>query len=107
MADRTLDIQRFIQRFRIHGKQVEECFTQGCCYWFARILEERFQGAEIVYDAISNHFAARIDGRVYDITGEITHNALSPWEPWASYEEGSSHRAGIIRDCIQFTVREE
>lgn len=100
------DIRRFIRRFTEHGHQVEECFTQGCCYWFAWVLTERFPGAEVVYDAISNHFAARIGGRVYDITGDVTDRAESPWQPWAGYEVGSGCRAGIIRDCIMFTEAE-
>lgn len=96
------EVQGFIQRFTEHGQQVEQCFTCGCCFWFAWMLAERFPGAEIVYDAISNHFAARIGGRVYDITGDVTDKALAPWQLWDGYEEGSSHRAGIIRDCILF-----
>ena len=101
-APAMTEVQRFIRRFTAHGHQVEDCFTCGCCFWFARVLTERFPGAEIVYDAIANHFAARIGGRVYDITGDVTDKALAPWQPWDGYEEGSSHRAGIIRDCILF-----
>ena len=84
------EVHRFIQRFTEHGPQVKQCFCQGCCY-----------------DALSNHFAAQIGKRVYDITGDVTDRALSPWQPWAGYEEGSSHRAGIIRNCILFAEEEE
>lgn len=100
-AQRT--IQRFIKRFAEHGPQVEQCFTSGCCYWFAWILVQRFPGAEIVYGEVDNHFAARIGGRVYDITGDVTDRASASWKPWKSYEEGSSHRAGIVRNCILFS----
>ena len=101
------DVHRFIERFTEHGPQVERCFCHGCCYWFVWVLTERFPGAEVVYDALSNHFAAQIGERVYDITGDVTDRALSPWQLWAGYEEGSSHRAGIIRDCILFAAEEE
>ena len=74
------DVHRFIERFTEHGPQVERCFC---------------------------HFAAQIGERVYDITGDVTDRALSPWQLWAGYEEGSSHRAGIIRDCILFAAEEE
>ena len=66
------DVHRFIERFTEHGPQVERCFCHGCCYWFAWVLTERFPGAEVVYDALSNHFAAQIGERVYDITGDVT-----------------------------------
>ena len=72
------DVHRFIERFTEHGPQVERCFCHGCCYWFAWVLTERFPGAEVVYDALSNHFAAQIGERVYDITGDVTDRALSP-----------------------------
>lgn len=42
------DIRRFIRRFTEHGHQVEECFTQGCCYWFAWVLTERFGDSKVV-----------------------------------------------------------
>lgn len=106
-AVQTGEVNRFIQRFTEHGSQVEQCFTQGCCYWFAWVLTERFPGSEIVYDAIGNHFAAKIGGRAYDITGDVTEKALSPWEPWSGYEVGSTCRAGIVRNCIMFTEAEE
>ena len=86
------DVHRFIERFTEHGPQVERCFCHGCCYWFAWVLTERFPGAEVVYDALSNHFAAQIGERVYDITGDVTDRALSPWQLWAGYEEGSRAR---------------
>lgn len=65
------------------------------------MLELRFNG-EIVYDQVNNHFAARIGNRVYDITGDVTKEFVSPWVQWSTYELGSGCRRGIERDCINF-----
>lgn len=99
------DILCFIGRFS-HGpsqvrEQVIEAFTMGCCFWFARILEERFEvlGPEIVVDNIVNHFGTRINGRVYDITGDVTESYT--WEPWEEFKEPNRARQ-ITKDCILF-----
>lgn len=49
---------------------VIECFTNGCCYWFAVILRQRFKG-KIVYDPVIGYFACKIGDAVYDIRGNI------------------------------------
>lgn len=92
------DIGTFLQRFR--GDTVA-VFTNGCCYWFAMILFRRFirDGAEIMYDVVANHFGTKINGRVYDITGDITDKYT--WTPWNEYED-ETHRNRIVRDCIMF-----
>lgn len=93
-------ILNFIKQFRVLG--AEKCFAQGMCYWFAEILAKRFHEANptIVYDVIDNHFGCEIEGRVYDITGEVT-NSPYYWEPWASIAQQDSLLAQRIkRDCI-------
>lgn len=99
------DVLCFIGRFS-HGsngvrQEVVEAFTGGCCVWFARILEERFisLNPEIVADYAKNHFGTRINGRVYDITGDVTegHN----WELWADCAEPVK-LLRITQDCIYF-----
>lgn len=85
-----------------------ECFTQGCCYWFAFILKERFSG-KIVFDPIVHHFACSIDDVVYDITGECNSTYgpdLMHWVDWDTYEikeDGtpSGTRMEIINNCIK------
>ena len=93
-------IQRFIDRFTSsgHNEEVINAFTNGCCYWFARILASRF-GGTVVYHPVDNHFAAEIGGKIYDITGNIGHDGFLPWNQYSD----SAHRARIIRDCILFT----
>lgn len=101
MSEKVL---RFIDRFTMGGElqQVIETFTCGCCYWFARILYERFRlygSSEIVYDQIENHFGCRIDNCVYDICGDVTERYN--WGPWPIGED-PSHTSRIMRDCIEF-----
>lgn len=93
-------IQRFIDRFTSsgHNEEVINAFTNGCCYWFARILASRF-GGTVVYHPVDNHFAAEICGKIYDITGNIGEKGFLAWSQY----NDSAHRARIIRDCILFT----
>lgn len=96
---KTEIILDFIEQFRKFGPDVENCFSNGMCFHFATILFTRFDG-QIVYDAIDNHFAFRIDGRIYDITGDITDEPRK-WVNWASYiYEDPLHTTHIRRDCI-------
>lgn len=94
------DVKNFLSRFH-ESDRVDEVFTSGCCYWFAVILSKRFEDrhAEIVYDEIANHFGAAIDGRVFDITGDVTD--AYRWRPWSEMTD-DRHRQRIIHYCIQF-----
>ena len=94
------EISRFIDRF-VCCANTTDTFQHGCCYWFAFILYERFKsdGASIEYDEISNHFGTRINGVVYDITGDVT--SKYKWVPWDSIND-ETHRNRIVNDCIMF-----
>ena len=94
------DVGDFIGRFHTY-ENIDDVFTNGCCYWFAAILFGRFirDNAEIMYDQIENHFGTRICGRVYDITGDVTDRYS--WERWAEVDDDTL-RKRIVRDCIMF-----
>ena len=103
----NIEISRFIDRFTDGGKRKEviDCFTNGCCFWFACILHGRFvteaPGVIIVYDDIMNHFGCRINGRVYDITGDVTDKYN--WRDWIEvYLEDELRGKRIIKDCVNF-----
>ena len=94
------------QAYTLEGPVIE-CFTQGCCYWFAFILKERFHG-KIVYDPVIGHFACQIGNSVYDIRGNID-KIYGPdffhwydWDNWEIYADGqpSGARSRVINDCI-------
>ena len=94
------DVDKFLERFH-DSDSVDAPFTQGCCYWFAFVLYARFltKGATLMYDEVANHFATKIDGIVYDITGDVT-NKYS-WKDWHSITD-EALLSRIRRDCIMF-----
>jgi len=103
-------ILNFIKRFQNEG--TIKTFTQGCCYWFAKILDERFNSdipdSGIWYNEINNHFATLIGLHLYDITGDlgyiVNNQELENWCSWEDYlaagDELNANR--VIRDCIDF-----
>lgn len=98
-------VEKFINKFKfLHPIAAEDLFLYGDCYYFAIILKERFPDAIIKYLVIDNHFVAEIDGRLYDIRGDITDivdmSQLISWSDMESYDELLYKR--IIRDCINF-----
>ncbi len=97
------EILGFISRFTDKGRseQVVAAFTGGCCYWFARVLCERFAAFSpaLVYDPVMNHFGAEIRGLVYDITGDVTD--LYTWTPWERVTDPLL-RSRIVDNCVMF-----
>jgi len=96
-------IEDFIKKFKFkYGKELEEVFTTGNCYYFALILKDRFAG-DICYLPVENHFICKIANSYYDITGQI-----EPKEhpvKWTDFKEDMTWRRRIIRDCINFDTR--
>ena len=106
--DEAPDVLSFIGRFSttIDGRGYSEDmivhFTCGLCWWFAYILKTRFDSeypCEIVIDYIVGHFACRINGTVYDITGDVTEKYK--WEPWDDCAD-ELLKERITADCIMF-----
>lgn len=97
------EIIDFIAHFTLKGRynQVIDSFKFGNCYWFARILYDRFidQTPEIVYDVVANHFGTAIRGHIYDITGDVT--SKYTWIDWDNYND-ETHKERIVRDCVNF-----
>lgn len=74
-------------------------WMDGNCFYFATILEKRFQG-RILYDVISGHIVTEIDGVKYDWNGVVTEKSeYVRWDTFDLYD--SVQRARIIRDCIE------
>lgn len=92
-------VDKFLKRFH-ESRDVDEVFTCGCCYWFALVLSIRFaaQSPVIMYDSVANHFGTDIDGRVYDITGDVTD--VYRWVRWSEIDKPLKDI--IKRDCIMF-----
>lgn len=103
------EVIAFINKFTNKGKRQEvvECFTCGCCYWFAHILFERFYdvmdwnpNVDIMYDEVINHFGCRVEGRVYDITGDVTEQYRWVTASSVAQRDGLLWNR-LIRDCIE------
>lgn len=98
------EVLGFISRFTAKGRfdQVITAFSCGCCYWFAKILLQRFTSkpGTLMYDQTINHFGTKIAGRVYDITGDVTDRYN--WMPWDDLRD-TALKQRIVRDCINFT----
>lgn len=59
----------------------------------------RFPEAIMMYDPVINHFVAQIDGRLYDISGEVTQKyKVVRWDTYPDELE----KKRIIRDCVNF-----
>ena len=71
--DKKSLILDFIDRFN-RGAQLRELFEGEASYHFSVILKERFKDEEIyvIYHPTYHVFATHINGRIYDITGDIT-----------------------------------
>lgn len=88
-----------VNDFIFQFEESQGMFLNGMCYYFALILRERF-GGEICYAPIDNHFIARIDGRLYDASGDVT-DLYTVYVPWDEYIDiDPIHADRIIKSCI-------
>ena len=100
------EVITFIENFKSRGdrKKIEEFFLNGCCYWFAFILDERFnrQGS-ILYDIKNNHFVYMIEGNFFVFLGWLgdTPPKDTDYEFWDVYHYYDPiHAQRLHRDCI-------
>lgn len=96
-----VEILGFIRNFR----GAEPAFLNGCCYWFAAILNTRFpQMGYIFYNPVDNHFAWRYMNSYYDATGKCDSVMDAPtdrWYHWHSFCADYPTEAKRIKlDCI-------
>lgn len=92
------DVLEFImRRFPLEN----DCnWMSGNCYYFAKILDERFHG-ELYYDMIEGHFLFYKNKRFYDWTGiryPCEFRALTPWNGYEKVDK--AHYDRIVRDVI-------
>lgn len=67
--NKSQEIVDFIKR-RFYNNDAN--WLYGNCYWFAKILKERFNELDIYYEPVRGHFLAGIDDNYYDWTGLVT-----------------------------------
>jgi len=66
-------VEKFISTIRDSFIGSQQVYTEGSCYHFYLILKEVFPNAECWYD--QDHVLTKIDGKFYDITGEVKLNS--------------------------------
>lgn len=83
-----------------NNQDIIKLFDDKCSYWFANILFRRFifQKAEIMCDIQRNHFGVRINGRVYDIRGDVT--CWYSWSEWNYIDEVTKSK--LSKEYIMF-----
>ena len=93
-------VLKFIDNFHRGDSKVIENFLYGNCYWFAKILVERFSPAGVImYDDVMNHFGCLINNHIYDISGDVSFDYN--WKEWESFRLiDPLHTLTIERDCI-------
>lgn len=70
----------------------------GNCYWFAKILCERFRRLEVYYLPIMGHFVAGDGAHFYDASGEVTPDE-EPWSFKRIRQEDPLWYRHLLRDC--------
>lgn len=77
------EVVRFIANFLYSSHDIDispqltDIFTNGYCYYFAKMLQDTFNRGNLVVDKQKQHVAWQdVDGTVYDITG-ITSGAFT------------------------------
>lgn len=63
------EVLDFIRVFQSPSNKI--LFTETACYWFAKILNERFEYSTIYFNPHTVHFATEINSKLYDISGLI------------------------------------
>jgi hypothetical protein len=71
-------ITAFIQSIRESFPDSVRVYTLGSCYRFYLILKNIYPAAEPYYNIIEGHVITKIDGRYYDITGEVSPDGYFP-----------------------------
>ena len=64
-----INIEEFIATIRDSFIGSQQVYTNGSCYHFYLILKKVFPNAVCWYD--ESHIVTEINGRFYDITGEV------------------------------------
>lgn len=94
MKEEILD---FIKR---RWREAGDLFQNENCYWFARILEERFPSVFIAYDAINGHFVGmdKQTGELYDSKGVYKDSGAIYLLHWIKTEEPNWYER-LMKNC--------
>lgn len=103
-------VEKFINDFKkLAPEYLSFVFYRGYCYWFAVILAQRFKG-DIWFNPDLVHFSAYIEGKLYDIYGQINigHSPITGkeesrnWVPWEEFQRTNQEAVkSIVDSCIK------
>jgi len=71
---KIIDPEIIIRLIRESHPSMVDIFMNGSCYYFSRILLHLFPTAEVFYNM--DHIITKIDGKYYDIRGEVIPQGL-------------------------------
>ena len=105
------EVEKFILKFRgdtedrISDDKRDEIitltmnkYTNGYCYYFAKILQAAFQRGDVVILAPHSHLVWRdIDGKLYDITGEVNERDYEEFECQIEEEYLGDHLKNFLQ----------
>lgn len=103
-----LHVDMFNYEMDTPNSEAQQNYMNGNCYWYARILQERFSPwfpTEIMYNQIDNHFCCRMKtaaGYIYaDAVGVFATGEPDGWVLWKDYITVEPlDAARVYRDCI-------
>lgn len=117
------EVANFLHRFHKFEHDVTHTFVHGCCYWFAVMMHARFPDSRIMYayktrengDTTSLgdvkipshacHFVTEIDGRLYDITGDVTEKyEVKPWDEMDFAEKKYIESEAVYWDDLRWEI---
>ena len=97
MKNKSNEIIDFIQR---RFNYTDANWLNGNCYWFAKILKDRFEDLEIYYEPVRGHFMSGDGNHFYDYTGLLTELDSNPilLSEIAKSEPNMYRR--LVEDCV-------
>lgn len=120
MKEKNEKVEQILD-FIAHFKGSENVFLNGCCYWFAWILQQRFPFLTIYYESTEGHFVAMMWSVEYgfncvrdmpyffDIRGDVSElyrgKALTAMP--LIYEFDNKWYKKLMRDCRDFEPPED
>lgn len=100
---KDIDILQFINALRESDEYIETIYTQGSCYRLHLLLKTFFPECEPLISEGKGHIVSEYQGKLYDITGEVTRDGFSYMdqddietaEKWSFYK----HNYLAITEC--------
>lgn len=67
-----MQVKNFLKELRDSAERIQSIYTKGSCYRLCVILQTVFPSAKAYWSDLDNHAITEIEGKFYDIGGEIS-----------------------------------